>query len=330
VAPVCATPSTLPVAQGVSRNRSGVLSVAPEPWFCPGKAWRNSYRFFSDPRCFPPFGSACSFGAVAVVGTVSVRLPSLLIGRFAALGLLAAPVVLAAPAGAFSLINGGFEDPDVAFGNAAGTGPANGYPTATVPDSRVPGWTTNDPTGRIEIWKQNIYSSALVRNTPPAYEGAQYAELNASDNSTLFQDVTGLSAGLLVGYQLAHRGRDGLDTMNLMITDLGADNVAGGAGANADVQLFTKNFTTGPTAWAFHIEPNIATTLGNTIRFAYTAVSSSSGCTIPESCGNLIDAVAFGVNVGVVPAPLPVLGGGVAFGFSRRLRKRLRASKATQ
>lgn len=312
-----------------------MLSVAPEPWFCPGKAWGNTYRFFSDPRCFPPFGPACTFGAVAVVGTVSVRLPSLLIGRFAALGLFAAPVVLAAPAGAFSLINGGFEDPDIAFANQAGTGPAQGYPTSIVPDSRVPGWSTTDSTGRIEIWKQNIFSSALQRNTPPAYEGSQYAELNSSESASLFQDVVGIPAGSLVGYELAHRGRDGLDTMNLEIIDLGADNTPSGSGANADVTIFTKNFTTGPAAWSFYSEGRIATTLGNTIRFVYTAIASGSSTTIcpsVNSCGNLIDAVAFGVNVGnvAVPAPLPLFGAGVAFGFSRRLRRRLYASKITR
>lgn len=33
------------------------------------------------------------------------------------------------------------------------------------------------------------------------------------------------------------------------------------------------------------------------------------------------------INVNVVPGPLPVLGAGVAFGFSRRLRRRIRQSQ---
>ena len=215
------------------------------------------------------------------------------------------------PARAFSLINGGFEQP-VGVNSATVTN----CPTCYIPQDEVPGWDTSDSTGKIEIW---VGGSTL----PLAYQGNQYAELNSFSAATLFQDVAPIAVGNLVGYELAHRGRDGLDTMRLDIIDLGTDNTPGGVGPAADTTLFSRQFTTGNTAWGFYSQANVATTLGNTIRFSYTAISSAGGITT----GNFLDATAFGVGVpsSGVPAPMPLLGAGAAFGFSRRLRRRIRA-----
>lgn len=214
---------------------------------------------------------------------------------------------------AFSLVNGSFEQP-VNTGNCSGTPPWICY----VPDADVPGWSTTDTTDNnpIEIWRDTPSNVSI----PSAYLGNQYAELNSFQAATLFQDVAGISAGQLVGYELAHRGRDGVDVMRLDIIDLGSDNAPGGV---SDTTLFTRQFTSGNTSWSFYSQGNIATTLGNTIRFAYTAVSSAGN---DISRGNFLDAAAFGVGVGVntVPAPFPILGAGAAFGFSRRLRRRIR------
>ena len=43
-----------------------------------------------------------------------------------------------------------------------------------------------------------------------------------------------------------------------------------------------------------------------------------------------IQSIGTTFNPDPVPGPLPILGGGVAFGFSRRLRRRIQASKAHQ
>lgn len=213
---------------------------------------------------------------------------------------------------AFSLVNGGFEQP-VNTNTCTGTPPWICY----IPDVDVPGWNTTDTSTNnpIEIWRDTPSNGSI----PLAYEGNQYAELNSFQAATLYQDIAGISAGQLVGYELAHRGRDGVDVMQLDIIDLGSDNAPGGV---ADTTLFSRQFSNGNTAWSFYSQGNVATTLGNSIRFAYTAVSSAS--TI--SNGNFLDAAAFGVGVGVntVPAPLPILGAGAAFGFSRRLRRRIR------
>jgi hypothetical protein len=89
--------------------------------------------------------------------------------------------------------------------------------------------------------------------------------------------------------------------MSLTITDLGADNALGGTGSNADTVLFTQNFTDGSDAWGFYSGDGI-TALGNTMRFAYTAVSSNGGTGDP-GVGNFLDDVSFGVGVQAVPEP---------------------------
>jgi hypothetical protein len=229
------------------------------------------------------------------------------------LPLLGGAAIFGFPSGAqaFSLVNGGFEQPV-----GANSGTVSNCPTCYIPDNEVPGWQTTDSSGKIEIW---IGGGSL----PPSYEGNQYAELNSFQAATLFQDIVGIAAGSSVGYELAHRGRNGVDVMRLDITDLGTDGAIGGSGGAADTTLFTRQFSDGNTAWGFYSQGNVATTLGNPIRFAYTAVSSAGG---DPAVGNFMDAAAFGVGVGVnnVPAPLPLLVAGVAFGFSRRLRRRIR------
>ncbi len=171
-------------------------------------------------------------------------------------------------------INGGFESP------VAGPG-TNTYPTT------IPGWKTTDSS--FEIWGSGF-------GGVPAYEGIQFAELNAFIAGTLYQDITGISAGARVGFQFAHRGRLGVDTMNFLLTDLGIDGLLGG---NDDTVLFTKNYSDGTSAWGFYdaSAESAIYSLGNTVRFSYTAVVSVGG----PSYGNFLDAADFGEGVGGVP-----------------------------
>lgn len=151
--------------------------------------------------------------------------------------------------------------------------------------------------------------------------------MNAEEASTLFQDVAGIAAGSIIGYQFAHRGRFsdfGDDSMRLTITDLGTDNIPGG---NPDTILFTGDFSTSNQAWRYYfgrLDNN--PTLGNTIRFAYESLNGLD----PQN-GNYIDAANFGLNAGFapVPGPLPIVGTATAFAFSRRLRKRIHRSAST-
>lgn len=175
------------------------------------------------------------------------------------------------------LINGGFELPGL---------PPNGI---TITDaSNVAGWNTTATDNKIEIW-----STAF--NGVTAFQGNQFAELNANQVSTLYQEASGIAAGSTVGWQFAHRGRAGTDVMRLLITDLGLDNLFG---TGDDTQLLSYQASTGNTAWSFHSGGGL-TALGNNVRFSFVSVSAAGGATV----GNFLDAADFGVGVGNVPEP---------------------------
>jgi hypothetical protein len=193
----------------------------------------------------------------------------------------AALAALHSTASASALINGGFELP-------AFSGGVNFVNDTTNPATN--GWRTTATDHQIEYWSHGALGVA-------SYEGNQHVELNAYQVSTLYQDVSGIAAGSTVGYQFAHRGRAGVDSMRLVITDLGADNIYGNSD---DTVLFSQLFSDGNTAWGFYSDANALTALGNGMRFAYESVSAAGGPTV----GNFLDAVAFGVGV-AAPVPEP-------------------------
>ena len=186
-----------------------------------------------------------------------------------------------------SLINGGFETPVIEDNSFV-----------QIPESTSGlGWQTTATDDLIELWRQP-FKGVL------AYEGYQFAELNATQVSTLYQDVTGIAAGLTVGWEFAHRGRSGNDTLARIITDLGQDDTWGG----------------GATSWGFHSGVVGSLTLGNSIRFAWSSISSVGGATY----GNFLDAADFGVGVGQVPEPATMLlfGAGLAGLAGVRMRRK--------
>lgn len=190
------------------------------------------------------------------------------------------------------LVNGSFESPPVA--------PASNNFPAT-----IPGWQTNDTS--FEVWGTGF-------NGVPSFDGNQFIELNAFIAGTVTQSVAGIGLGAQVGFELAHRGRAGVDTMNITLTDLGANNVPGGGD---DTVLFTKNYSDGITAWGFYdqtTEPPILA-LGNPIQYAATAVVFASG---NPAVGNFLDAA----SLSVVPEPTSsVLLGAGGLMLLRRRRK---------
>ncbi|MER5295586.1 hypothetical protein ABT382_26460, partial [Streptomyces pharetrae] len=75
-----------------------------------------------------------------------------------------------------ALRNGGFEEPTVSGVEI--------LPDASQPQApkHVPGWLTTATDHRIELWRSGF-------NGVPAAEGSQFAELNANQESTLYQDL---------------------------------------------------------------------------------------------------------------------------------------------
>lgn len=93
--------------------------------------------------------------------------------------------------------------------------------TGTAPQlkaEKVPGWSTT-ATDRLIEFGVNIGTSSapqLSGNDKSIPDGNQFAELNADETSTLYQNVSTVS-GHIYEWGLSHRGREGKDTMALII-----------------------------------------------------------------------------------------------------------------
>jgi PEP-CTERM motif len=221
------------------------------------------------------------------------------------MGVLALGMVQVASA---DLINGSFEDPQFE---------ANSVHTIDI--SGVPGWHTTASDSQIEIWTNNFHADAPADLR--AYAGNQFAELNANQAGTLYQDVSGITTGSIVDYHFAHRGRTGVDTMLFSIIDLGANGVLGGGDDNALVQ---QQFSDNNNAWGYY-QGSIVTTSGNTLQFSYEAVSTANG---NPTTGNFLDAAAFGVGVNTVPEPSTYALLCISLGVIGFARKKMRKSEA--
>jgi uncharacterized repeat protein (TIGR01451 family) len=163
-----------------------------------------------------------------------------------------------------ALANGSFEQPSV-------TG------VEILPDSsqtqaakRVPGWLTTASDHRIELWHSGFLGV-------PSADGLQFAELNANEVSTLYQDLP-TTPGTKLYWRLYHRGRQGSDTMAL---DIGAP------GTTSE----QRRFTDGNTAWGFYTGTYTVPAGQTLTRFAFRSISAAGG---NRGIGNFLDGIFFG------------------------------------
>ncbi|MFI0777370.1 isopeptide-forming domain-containing fimbrial protein [Streptomyces sp. NPDC021212] len=163
-----------------------------------------------------------------------------------------------------ALVNGSYEEPTV-----------NGM--AFLPDAsqtqasnRVPGWLTTASDHMIELWQSGFQGV-------PAAEGNQFAELNANEVSTLYQDLP-TTPGTTLYWRLYHRGRQGDDTMAL---DIGAP------GSTVE----QRRFTDGNTAWGYYTGTYVVPAGQMLTRFAFRSVAAAGG---NRSVGNFLDGIFFG------------------------------------
>lgn len=181
-------------------------------------------------------------------------------------GVVAFPLDASSPAQAAGcapvtteLDNGSFEAPVIA--NAS-------YKQIT--ETSVPGWSTTASDRLIEIWSSGF-------NGVQAAAGRQFAELNATQTSALYQDLPTVP-GQTLTWSLAHRARQGTDTMRVVI------GTPGNMVENAVLSDTTA-------AWGRHTG-TYTVPAGQTItRFAFEAVSTGSG---NKTIGNFLDDISFG------------------------------------
>jgi uncharacterized repeat protein (TIGR01451 family) len=187
-----------------------------------------------------------------------------------------------------NVLNGGFEQPIQAAG--AGSGVLEGY-GATPPIV----WQTTEDTApyanQLEIW--NGPATGAGGPIGGGHAGAQYAEVNAASNGSIYQDVCMLP-GESVDWSLWHAARDSGQTniMQVSITDPG---------------LWTGKT---PPVTQLYTSPNLSTTYsqgwqnksGNwlstvaavkPLRFAFQAIQGSSGFV---SLGNFVDDIALDLS----------------------------------
>ncbi|GAA1018421.1 hypothetical protein Aple_074150 [Acrocarpospora pleiomorpha] len=163
-----------------------------------------------------------------------------------------------------ALANGGFERPVVTGGAWAS------FPDASQSGANaVPGWRTTSTDHLIEIWS--------TRMGVPPVQGQQFAELNATQVATLYQDRP-TTPGQKLYWRLSHRGRLGTDTLALDIGDP----------AGPAQQAIMSD---GATKWGTYSGTYTVPAGMTTTRFAFRSVSAAGG---NPTYGNFLDDVFFG------------------------------------
>ena len=179
--------------------------------------------------------------------------------------------------GSTALENGGFEVP----GTAPGT--FNIYDA-----SLVPPWNTTDDSNGIEIWGDGF-------NGVPAFEGANFAELNANTAGTLYQDIV-TEPGSTLTWTVRHRAREGTDVMRILIGDSATADVFSDTGWNE----ISADISDDTTAWGTTSDEYVVPAGQVCTRFAFRAVSTGSGS---PSVGNFLDGIEFVVTAPASPTP---------------------------
>ena len=130
--------------------------------------------------------------------------------------------------GQSNIINGGFEEPALKADN-----PKSNWKNAN--KNAVPGWDTTATDGKIEFgWMkdgatiekasehmQPTVTSKLIQGVG-ASDGWQFAEVVGNESSSLYQSLS-LNAGHSYEWTVHHRGRAGVDTLALFLTEENAD-----------------------------------------------------------------------------------------------------------
>ena len=156
-----------------------------------------------------------------------------------------------------ALVNGSFETPTLA---------ANTW--ALFDESVVPGWDTSATDNKLEFWRAPFQGV-------PVPAGSQFAEINANQRSKLFQDFA-TTPGETIRWQLQHRGRTGVDVMEVRI------------GEPAATLALQSTLSTGQN-WVTYSGLYTVPAGQTTTRLSFDSISSANGS---PSYGNFVDAVS--------------------------------------
>ncbi|MFP3723474.1 isopeptide-forming domain-containing fimbrial protein, partial [Niallia circulans] len=183
-----------------------------------------------------------------------------------------------------ALINGSFEEPTARMPGDTGSPGSEQYWMYFYEDE-VPGWKTSASDKRIQIMKNEYVYSGMKVNPP---DGNQYAELNAHEVSTLYQDVE-TTPGQTIYWRLAHRGLLGTDTMSVQI---GSNTIP-----IKDLPVI-QEISTGNAEWKQYSGSYTVPAGQTTTRFAFNSVAAAGNS---QAFGNLLDDIFLGTEPCVVP-----------------------------
>ncbi|WP_433186511.1 Ig-like domain-containing protein [Actinoallomurus sp. CA-150999] len=168
------------------------------------------------------------------------------------------------------LVNGSFEAPPVASVDWS-------IDDASINPSV--GWHTTATDHKLEFWRGGA-------SGVPSADGQQFAELNATQVSTLYQDLPTVP-GTRLTWSLYHRGRLGTDVMRVLIGAPGATSPQPPTGASS------PDISDGNTAWGHYTGVYVVPPGQTVTRFAFESVSAAGGS---PTAGNFIDGVTFGTQ----------------------------------
>jgi hypothetical protein len=171
----------------------------------------------------------------------------------------AEPVSSCAVIGDNQLANPGFEAPLV----SSSCEPTGRF--CHFPEAELGGWLTSSEEQEIELWGDGHMSVG-------APEGSQFGELNAHSRDTLYQDLI-LPPGQLMFWSLLHRGRTGIDSMEMQL-------------GPPDALAINATLSSPEDGW--HSHSGLYRVADHEVQTRFALVSRSG-----EEEGNLVDAVVF-------------------------------------
>ncbi|MBT8393939.1 MAG: DNRLRE domain-containing protein, partial [Bacteroidia bacterium] len=179
------------------------------------------------------------------------------------------------------LLNANFEDLDIL---TLDDGPTDVVGTDGIwkgDASNIPNWLSADTANNyLEIW----HNSQRAGNDSggQAYSGTHWAEINATTNDGLYQDIAS-TPGTVLQWTFAHRKRTGYsgsaneDIAELLIGDPSGTMTSQGTFTSA-----------GDSSWTMHTGQYVVPAGQTTTRLTFTVIQTASGST---SSGNFIDQV---------------------------------------